>query len=60
MHLLVMSVIAIASGASCTWMIRKWAIKNNIVNKPNPLVLQHTQSVAYLGGLVFMWDYASQ
>lgn len=51
MNFLVILSIAIASGASCTWMIRLWAVKNNIVSKPNPLIPQHTKPVAYLGGV---------
>jgi UDP-GlcNAc:undecaprenyl-phosphate/decaprenyl-phosphate GlcNAc-1-phosphate transferase len=41
---------AIASAAS-TLLIRRWAIKNGIVNKPNPIVPQHTKPIAYLGGV---------
>ena len=42
--------IAIISGILLTIAIRAYAVKYNIVNKPNPIVPQHLKPVAYLGG----------
>lgn len=41
-------------GVTLTWIIRHWAIKMNIVNKPNPIIPQHIKPVAYLGGVAIL------
>ncbi|CAG5070558.1 putative undecaprenyl-phosphate N-acetylglucosaminyl 1-phosphate transferase [Dyadobacter sp. CECT 9623] len=43
--------VSLAAGTLFTWLVRTFALKNNIVNKPNPIVPQHVKPVAYLGGL---------
>ncbi|WP_162242772.1 glycosyltransferase family 4 protein [Dyadobacter sp. Leaf189] len=43
--------LSLATGGVFTWLVRAFALKNNIVNKPNPIVPQHVRPVAYLGGL---------
>ena len=40
----------IIAGALLTILVRSWAVKNNIVNKPNPIIPQHIKPIAYLGG----------
>ena len=45
------SASALAGGLIGTLFIRTLALKLNIVNKPNPLIPQHTRPIAYLGGL---------
>lgn len=42
---------ALFGGLIGTLFIRTLALKLNIVNKPNPLIPQHTRPVAYLGGI---------
>lgn len=44
-------VVAFAAGTGATWMVRGLARRYGIVNKPNPLVPQHTKPIAYLGGV---------
>jgi UDP-GlcNAc:undecaprenyl-phosphate/decaprenyl-phosphate GlcNAc-1-phosphate transferase len=48
---IVFFITAVAGGVFFTWMVRGLAIKNNIVNMPNPLIPQHTKPIAYLGGV---------
>lgn len=43
-------LLAAVCGAACTYFTKKFAIKNNIVNNPNPIVSQHKKPIAYLGG----------
>lgn len=50
MTLALVVLLAAGAGAACTWAARGLALRWGIVNQPNPLVLQHTRSVAYLGG----------
>lgn len=38
-------------GAVGTWGVRAFALRYEILSYPNPIVPQHTRSVAYLGGL---------
>ncbi len=45
---------ALIFGVCLTWMVRYYALKNNIVNKPNPIVPQHVKPIAYLGGVGIM------
>jgi UDP-GlcNAc:undecaprenyl-phosphate GlcNAc-1-phosphate transferase len=42
---------ALAAGAVCTWLVRAFALRAGIVNRPTGLVPQHTRPVAYLGGV---------
>jgi UDP-GlcNAc:undecaprenyl-phosphate GlcNAc-1-phosphate transferase len=49
-HVLFISA-TILSGAIFTVIVRSWAIKNNIVNKPNPIIPQHVKPIPYLGGV---------
>jgi UDP-GlcNAc:undecaprenyl-phosphate/decaprenyl-phosphate GlcNAc-1-phosphate transferase len=44
-------LLATPSGLLGTWAARLLARRWGIVNKPNPIVPQHTQPIAYLGGL---------
>jgi UDP-GlcNAc:undecaprenyl-phosphate GlcNAc-1-phosphate transferase len=44
-------LLAAGAGVACTWAARALARRLRIVNHPNPLVVQHTRPVAYLGGL---------
>ncbi|MFA6047017.1 MAG: MraY family glycosyltransferase [Phycisphaerales bacterium] len=48
---LVPSLVALSTGAVATWLVRTFARRYGIVNKPNPIVPQHTRPVAYLGGV---------
>ncbi len=45
---------ALAWGVCFTWLVRFYALKMNIVNKPNPIVPQHVKPIAYLGGVGIM------
>ncbi|TKK67469.1 undecaprenyl/decaprenyl-phosphate alpha-N-acetylglucosaminyl 1-phosphate transferase [Ilyomonas limi] len=45
---------ALFMGACFTWLVRLYALKMNIVNKPNPIVPQHVKPIAYLGGVGIM------
>jgi len=51
MYYLLIFLVGGGSGIFCTWLIREWARRKNIVNNPNPLIPQHTHPVAYLGGV---------
>ncbi|MBI1189859.1 MAG: hypothetical protein GC200_04150 [Tepidisphaera sp.] len=42
---------ALLVGTFATWLVRTFARRFGIVNKPNPIVPQHTRPVAYLGGV---------
>jgi UDP-GlcNAc:undecaprenyl-phosphate GlcNAc-1-phosphate transferase len=44
-------LVAISCGVCFTWIVRYYAIKFNIVNKPNPIIPQHVKPIAYLGGV---------
>jgi len=44
-------LVAISCGLCFTWIVRYYAIKFNIVNKPNPIIPQHVKPIAYLGGV---------
>jgi len=50
---LVMVGVGAALGAAATWGTRGFARARGIVNQPNPIVPQHREPVAYLGGLAF-------
>jgi UDP-GlcNAc:undecaprenyl-phosphate GlcNAc-1-phosphate transferase len=54
-------LIAAACGIICTFLTKKFALKNHIVNNPNPIVAQHKKAIAYLGGagvfLAFLMSY---
>jgi UDP-GlcNAc:undecaprenyl-phosphate GlcNAc-1-phosphate transferase len=54
---------ATGAGALCTTLVRRLAILTGFVARPNPLVPQHTQTVAYMGGvgiaLAFALGYAA-
>jgi len=41
---------ALGVGIGCTFLVRSFAWKFNIVNKPNKIVPQHIKPIAYLGG----------
>lgn len=43
--------VSFAAATGATWIVRGLARRFGIVNKPNPLVPQHTKPVAYLGGV---------
>jgi UDP-GlcNAc:undecaprenyl-phosphate/decaprenyl-phosphate GlcNAc-1-phosphate transferase len=45
---------AFTFGICFTWLVRYYALKMNIVNKPNPIVPQHVKPIAYLGGVGIM------
>lgn len=45
---------ALLLGVCFTWLVRYYALKMNIVNKPNPIVPQHVKPIAYLGGVGIM------
>lgn len=55
-------LIAAACGIICTFLTKKFALKNHIVNNPNPIVAQHKKAIAYLGGagifLAILFVYA--
>lgn len=51
MTLVSLFLLAAGAGAACTWAARGLALRWGIVNQPNPLVVQHTRPVAYLGGV---------
>ncbi len=51
MNQLLFFSVAMASGLSLTWVVRYMALKNGIVNKPNPIIPQHVKPIAYLGGV---------
>lgn len=38
-------------GAIATWVSRAMALRWGFVNKPNPLIPQHTRPIAYMGGV---------
>ena len=44
-------LVAILCGVCFTWIVRHYALKFNIVNKPNPIIPQHIKPIAYLGGV---------
>jgi len=44
-------LVAISGAAAATWLTRKLALRFSIVANPNPIVPQHLEPVAYLGGL---------
>lgn len=48
---LVPGLVALGIGIVATWGVRSFARRHGIVNKPNPIVPQHTRPVAYLGGV---------
>lgn len=50
-RLVIPGVAAFAAGVGATWGVRGLARRLGIVNKPNPLVPQHTKPIAYLGGV---------
>lgn len=50
----VLLIIAFCFGIMFTWSVRWFALRNHIVNKPNPIVPQHVKPIAYLGGLGIM------
>ncbi len=43
--------VSFVAATGATWFVRSLARRFGIVNKPNPLVPQHTKPVAYLGGV---------
>lgn len=51
MRMLAASAAALVGGIAGTWTVRAIARRFGIVNKPNPIVPQHTRPVAYLGGV---------
>jgi UDP-GlcNAc:undecaprenyl-phosphate GlcNAc-1-phosphate transferase len=50
-RLAIPGAIALISGVVGTGIVRSFARRFGIVNKPNPIVPQHTRPVAYLGGV---------
>jgi UDP-GlcNAc:undecaprenyl-phosphate GlcNAc-1-phosphate transferase len=54
MYAYIFFLAALLSGVCFTWLIRYYALKMNIVNKPNPIVPQHVKPIAYLGGVGIM------
>ena len=44
-------IVAVAAGIAGTWCARSLALRLGHVAHPNPLVVQHTRPVAYLGGV---------
>jgi UDP-GlcNAc:undecaprenyl-phosphate GlcNAc-1-phosphate transferase len=48
--LLLIAVAAVA-GALATWLCMQVARRTGFVNHPNPIVPQHTEPIAYLGGV---------
>lgn len=49
----VLSVLmaGLAAGTLATFAVRGFALRFGIVSQPNPIVVQHTRPVAYLGGV---------
>lgn len=43
--------VSLAAGAAGTWLARRVAWWLGLLDHPNPLIVQHTQSVPYLGGV---------
>ncbi|HET7231787.1 MAG TPA: hypothetical protein VFJ16_17375 [Longimicrobium sp.] len=43
--------VAAAAGVAGTWAARRLAHRVGLVSRPNPIVPQHTRTVAYLGGV---------
>lgn len=43
-------ILSFCFGAIFTWLVRWFALRLHVVNKPNPIVPQHVKPVAYLGG----------
>jgi len=54
MYAYIFFLAAVFSGVCFTWLVRYYALKMNIVNKPNPIVPQHVKPIAYLGGVGIM------
>jgi UDP-GlcNAc:undecaprenyl-phosphate/decaprenyl-phosphate GlcNAc-1-phosphate transferase len=50
-YYIIFFLVAISCGVCVTWVVRYYAIKFNIVNKPNPIIPQHVKPIAYLGGV---------
>ena len=48
---LIFYAIVLCCGAMATFIMRAIAVKLRILNKPNPLVPQHVEPTAYLGGI---------
>ena len=51
MTALVCAVTACAAAIAGTWCARAFARRRGIVSHPNPIIPQHTEAVAYLGGV---------
>jgi UDP-GlcNAc:undecaprenyl-phosphate GlcNAc-1-phosphate transferase len=52
-------VVALVAGVLLTWLARAFARWRGIVNHPNPIIPQHTESVAYLGGVAILFGIAA-
>lgn len=51
MNHLIVFILSVITGSTFTWLARSFAWKYHIVNRPNIIVPQHTQPIAYLGGI---------